>query len=299
MFRKVVFMSAILCCQSTYAGDMGSYIGNSYEFGGQALYLSPSLGAEGVHGLTNDTSGGSQITEFDYKYYWGFKLWAAYNFNTGNDVNLNWYRLSGYTSGYTGVNTSTEQTSLVDDFAILRPKWNAVNLELGQKVNAFNRSMLRFHGGISFANIITNWSASALVNNNVDRSGITKNRTFNGFGPRIGGDFGFKIVESLTAHANVAAAMLAGQQKISTYYTNFFPGRYGKHSTVVPEVDTKLAVKYQRDLLRGSLTADLGWLWTTYFDAVLSDLSTRTNNAVFNTSNFNLQGLFFGLSWKG
>ncbi|MBA3535242.1 MAG: hypothetical protein H0T84_01315 [Tatlockia sp.] len=201
--KKAAVAVLALSSSAVFAGTMGPICtpGNvtvpcertAWDFGVQALYLQTlSTGNDDYNRFNSyGTSYGSGYNSgydngydrydrhhrnFDDNWSWGFKLEGSYHFNTGNDLNVNWYHLdgrrhrnndyddnNGFVSHYhpeTGVNTGVavpfDNRYGYDDNNNrnrFRSRWDAVNIELGQHVDFSEWKVIRFHGGAQFARI--------------------------------------------------------------------------------------------------------------------------------------------------
>jgi hypothetical protein len=106
----------------------------------------------------------------------------------------------------------------------------------------------------------------------------------------------------LGIYANGAGAVLVGSAK-GSYSSDFVSGSTSStgfssnsQTVVAPELEAKLGLKYDYSMAQGDLTLDIGWMWVNYFNVQSSQLSTGSDIV---TSDFGLQGLFFGLKWLG
>ncbi len=299
--RLLFFIIALACwCGFSYAGTVGTPTEATYEVGGEALYLQPNYGNLNVHALKNVEPQLTTFSNFNLPYTWGFDIWAGYYFNQENDVRLVWYNLTGSGSRFEGNVVTTTDVELSNSSTFTNTQWNAVYLDLGQQVNAFSRALLRIYGGIAYVNIDTSWDGTAMAGTTPGESRFHNLRVFNGVGSRVGADVGFKLTDRLRVYNDVTLAMFAGTKRSGASFENLrTPTREGAIHTVVPEVGLKLGLNTRYKLFQGVLTVDAGWMWRTYFDAILTDLSQLQNDLTLISSNFSLQGLAFGLSWKG
>ena len=306
--KKSLLSLLLVGSSSVFAGTMGTTCDSvnatapckhtAWELGANALYLQPSLGVANIHGRRLNANGTSEFVNFDPQYAWGFEVEGAYQFNTGNDLSINWYRTSKSTSRSYGPHVTVENASLAQDAVSINPTWNAVNLELGQRVTIGELKSIRIHGGVEYANITTDWSA---VGSPVSSPSVVVypqiNRSFNGFGPRLGADLSYDWVMGLGVYANTATTLLVGTQGITSVFVSTSSA---STTAVVPELEAKFGAKYTYPMATGKVTLDLGWMWVNYFDAILSDKSDAISKKPdVYTSNFGLQGLFFGLKWAG
>lgn len=118
--------------------------------------------------------------------------------------------------------------------------------------------------------------------------------SFNGFGPRLGVDYKYVSPCGLGGYAKGAVAMLAGTTK-SNYVGDGVVGLNTSLSRVIPAIDAKLGLNYERPVYSGIITADIGWLWVNYINAL--PYASGPGKTAGNTSSFELQGLYFGLNY--
>lgn len=312
--NKIALVVLTSTSSAIFAGTMGPVCnpGNvsvpcersAWEIGGHALYLKPSysnsLGYVG-------TQSSEVIPVVSYvknapEWHWGFEVEGAYYFNTGNDLNLNWYHLGDNT---TVVDADAifgfGQRSMDPDTATIVPNWDAVNLEFGQQIDFGPFKNLRLHGGAQYARMKTNKIHTVRDPDGVQGDINNEVLQYTGFGPRIGADMSYGFVNGFGIYTNVAAAVLGGSSKFNSTRANiFFPDAIiisASSNTVVPEIEAKLGVNYIHPLAQGLLTLDVGYMWLNYFQALPLMETTATNIA--SDSSFSLQGPYAGLKWVG
>ena len=317
-FFKTITVSLILGTNVVCAGTMGpvcspasvtvpcKYMG--WDLGVDALYLQPSYGeALGYLGTTNDVNTGeiTGMVKNNPKWTWGFKLEAAYHFNTGNDFNLNWYHLGKKTTEVNANNIiGFGQRSMDTNVAAITPQWDAVNIEFGQHVDFCLLKNIRFHGGAQYARIKT----EKLNTNTVSILGDSNDEIMysSSFGPRIGTDLLYAWDNGFSIYANTATAILVGTSKFNSLVQNSDFPEFGltyhaNKRSIIPELEAKLGINYTYTAGPGSLLLNLGYMWVNYFHAqpnmihqgpgVPSNYATEVNFAV--------QGPYAGLKWVG
>jgi hypothetical protein len=304
--KKTAVAVLALGSSAVFAGTMGPVCtpGNvtvpcektAWDFGAYALYLEPVYDANFGYRRLNPTLADGVSTRFgnlDPKWGWGFKLEGSYHFNTGNDLNVNWYHFEHETTRtYAGVvqfnGAALGPFSVYNRF---EPKWDAVNIELGQHVDFGEFKNIRFHGGFQYARVETDYRDAA--------TGVYLNSTkhkFNGFGPRVGVDMAYDLGNGFGIYANGASAILVGDSKFNSNIA-VFPASYtlsGSKRTIVPELEAKVGAKYTYAMAQGDLTLDGGWMWVNYFN--VNHFVTLTD---VKESNFAVQGPYVGLKWVG
>src|SRR3990167_8564006 len=127
--KKTAVAVLALGSSAVFAGTMGPVCtpGNvtvpcektAWDVGGQALYLQPMYNSNFV--ATGGLSGADRQAAAQ-SWGWGFQIEGSYHFNTGNDIDVNWYHL----------NNSQSLTLGNGLIASVRPEWDQVNVELGQ-----------------------------------------------------------------------------------------------------------------------------------------------------------------------
>jgi len=294
--KKTAVAVLALGSSAVFAGTMGPVCapGNvtipcektAWDFGAQALYLQPTY--TGDFGYRNHvvTAGvGTVIENVEPKWGWGFQIEGSYHFNTGNDLNLNWYHWNKSTTrawtSTTGTYTGTNYT--------FEPKWDAVNFEVGQHIDFSDMKNLRLHAGVEYARIHHN------LNVVVTSQNVADSVSYNGFGPRVGADLGYDIGNGFGVFANSAASLLIGtaKQGITGYTGANTALNYSLSRTqMAPELEGKLGVNYNYAMAQGDLGLDVGYMWVNYWN-------TQTVAITGESHDFALNGIFFGAKWVG
>ncbi|KTC67787.1 major outer membrane protein [Legionella birminghamensis] len=296
--KKTALAVLVSVSSSSFAGTMGPICqpGNvtvpcpstAWDIGIQALYLKPSYSANTIY-IGSLITGDRQLrNEFRPEWDWGFKLEGSYHFNTGNDLNVNWYHYSERT---TRTFLLSSQTFLIDIpfTSSAKPEWDAVNFEFGQHVDFGDYKDIRFHGGFQYLRLEHDVKNFYSLNATTYRS----NLEFKGFGPRVGMDMTYNFNDAFAIYANGAAALLVGDSDINHHSPTTGLHTSASKWTTVPELEAKTGAKYNHLLGTGVLTLDAGYMWVNYFNAqhALSDIPEETNVA-FN-------GPYIGLKWLG
>lgn len=297
---------------SVFAGSMGPVCapGNvtvpcerpAWDFGGKALYLESSFGAANFPDYYTTPAGVENYQNRGNLWGWGFMLEGSYHYNSGNDVNLNWYHLNSsrsvsLPSGFvTDVFSGTEGTAAIT--ITTKPTWDAVNLEFAQHVDYSPRSSVRFHGGAEYVRLklfrIDNaYATNAPVLGYVI---VNKDWEYNGFGPRAGADAFYGFANGLSIYAKSALGLYAGTSSFHSSTNIVLTGLTRNLSSMIiaPELEAKLGGSYTYSFGQGDLSLDAGWMWINYFGPLTNAFSESVHS-----ENFGLQGPFLGLKWVG
>ncbi|WP_133129663.1 Lpg1974 family pore-forming outer membrane protein [Legionella yabuuchiae] len=320
-FKKTLLTTLILSSCVSYAGTMGPVCKpgdvtvpcerKAWDIGIQALYLRSTYSDDASWLGANRAPVGDGFTDRFVEnapgWTWGFKLEGSYHFNTGNDINLNWYHLDKKTTIRTLSNLPEVSNFNSRDVTTisLTPRWDAVNLEVSQHVDLGAFKNVRLHGGVQYARMnltATTVNSDSFVDpiQNVVLQSIQQfETTYDGFGPRIGSDLIYDFNSNFAVYAKGAAALLIGQGDFSNSLSSndvndpdpFFAS--GSKTALVPELEAKLGLQYNVAVAQGDLSIDLGYMWVNYFQA---QVYQHEFDDLYD-SNFGLHGPYLGLKW--
>ena len=143
---------------------------------------------------------------------------------------------------------------------------------------------------------------------------------YTGIGPRIGVDMTGVMSKHFSIIGEFATSIFVGSMHSTTTFYSYGGGKTTPSATdmadqskmtIVPELDTKLALAYDVDFKSGSsVTFQAGYMLRTYLDGIDQVVPTALVPGAFNggviaietegnvQSNFNLSGPFVKMSWS-
>ncbi len=221
---------------------------SAWDVGVDALYL------RGEDYSTGAAAGSSTATNNRLDYGWGVRFEGSYHFGTGNDVTLNWSHYDKRSTISVGPVTYTS-------------KFDIVNLEFGQHVDAGEKVDMRFYGGLQWVDI-TDLTTGTPVTNFITQA----------FGPRGGLTTTYNFGNGFAVYGDGSVAFLVGDQNMNPNrtYSTFLSG------------NANVGVAYTHAMAQGDLTARVGW--------GVTHINPNTN-ALANGHGWS--GFNFGLKWVG
>ena len=320
-----------MCLMASQTSVSGmANLSNAWEVGASLLYLQPSLGGNGLGyssygsyaGADNwqvirSTNGENRIYNVTPDWTTGFQIDGAYYFNDRNDVSINWYHLDETVDK--NLPPSLFSGNLDGFYASrmhLGTRWDAVVIELAKHFRFSENKLVRLHTGVEFARIKNTFKSYPKVFTDAAPYLVVKDvLQYTGLGPRLGADFKYRVNQVWDLYAKFAGSVLVGTIKENLNgirdYSNSIYGliifgnanyNFSQNYTVVPELDGKLGITYDYAFSQGKLTADLGYLWMNYLKSISSYTGigiVASSVGIPTQTNFNLNGLYFNLTWKG
>lgn len=300
---------------------------NVWQLGVTGLYLQPSFGGNGLGYSTYsnygyDLNGNlisvngavNHLSNIQPSRQWAFALDGSYGFGNGNDVDISWFHLNNNTNDSLPQGTlfAGSASALYAGNIKLNTSWDAVNVVVGQRINFSDTRNIRLHIGLQGADInakFTNFPRRTPTGNPIFIT--TDNLTYRGIGPRAGGEFNWLAGRGFGVYIQGAGSLLVGtaRQSVDGYrniggFNLYSTGNYNQsnHGVVVPELEGKLGIKYDYPVKNAVVGLDVGYLWVTYLNALVSQVGSGVvSSAISNSSasNFNMNGLACTLTVSG
>lgn len=325
-FKKMALVILTVSNSCAYAVSIPSDR-NTWTLGASALYLKSSFGGNGL-GYSSFSNYGADfynnprevngapnhLSNILPKWDWGFQVEMGYQCGAGNDIDINWSHFDNTTHGHLPQGTlfAGSANTLYADALTVAPRWDAVNIEIGQSIRFNDFQKLRIHAGVEFAQVRAIFINSPKLTPTADPIFITADKiSYKGFGPRIGGDFTYGVGCGFGIYAKGAASLLVGKakQNITGYhdltgFNLYSTGNFiqSNSSVVVTELEAKLGLKYNYAFDCSNIGLDLGYMWVTYLNALVSQVGAGiVSSSISNSSaaNFDLNGVYLGFTWTG
>lgn len=300
---------------------------NQWHAGVSALYLRPNFGGNnlGYSSFSNygtdffnhqvEINGASNyLNKVAPNRAWGFQLEAGYEFCDGYDLDIRWFHWDNVTHGNLPEGTlfAGSASALYAGKLDVKPEWNAVDLELGQRFDLNPMNILHLNAGLEFAKIQTTFTNYPMLNPTGSPIFITHDTlTYTGFGPYISGDYTFNTCVGLDFYAKASSGLLVGtaKQSVSGYrdlggFNLYSTGNYNQSNSnvIVPKFSANFGLKYDLKLCQGNLNFDLGYMFVSYLGALVSQVGAGVVSSSISTSsstNFNLNGPYLGVTYSG
>lgn len=271
-----------------------------FTIGADALYLQPSV-PNGAYNFTANTATtvtapfitNGSINSVDPTYHWGFDVTAAYRIcGTGNDISATWTHLSQNSDSDTVhlvgvVNPLTEVNGNADVTGSLQFNYDAVDVDVGQRVNFGDYFQFRTFAGVRWAQVEDDSTVNAIYSSAVaipviqSSQHFEQNSKFDGIGPQAGFDGRYCLGYGFGLDANLTASLLVGKTDNDVRYTQLPAAAttvasrvvdltVNTKDRVVPAIDASLGLDYTYNFNncdRSSLVIQAGWKVVNYFDA--------------------------------
>ena len=290
-----------------------SFGGNGFGYSSFGNYSSTDLNGQFVG--SSDPKAQNLINNVQPKWSWGLGLEVAYQFQADNFAALSWYHLG------TGVDrTLPAGTVFAGNLAgfyageiQLYTQWNAVNIEMAHSIPLVDRTGASIRAGVAFAKIRNQFRSYPQRLASGSPEFVTSDTlSYSGFGPRLIGILAYDTKYGPGVYLAAGGSLLVGS---ATQSTNGFQdvssssgtllystGNYSKANTgvVVPEFEAKLGATYDLHLAKNIVHFNVGYLWIAYLNAMVGYTGVGVVGAgVPTSSNFDLNGLYVGVQWRG
>ncbi|MDI1351379.1 MAG: Lpg1974 family pore-forming outer membrane protein, partial [bacterium] len=165
-----------------------------WSLGLQGLYLNIAEGANRSYRLA---AAAPAVIPLNNQWDWGYKAEGSFQFNTGNDVIVNWTHFNS-TLRQGGFATPFSVEAIVPYGLNNQSRFDQVNVAMGQSVDFSVTNKMRVYGGLQYANIQendTNIFPAPLPFRTAPNLGGTyyDNTNYKGVGPVIGVDYAYDL----------------------------------------------------------------------------------------------------------
>lgn len=283
-----------------------------WELGADALYLNSIYSAG--KGLQQSGAIATRFRDTQNDWNWGYRLVGAYHFNTGNDVTINYMHFSssgdkGNLLGFTPIPISGGLLQVPMNYES-RDRLDQVNVVLGQHVDISMRDKMRFYGGMQYANIQATsnsyFAANPIVNIVLGGSGLSQfdNTDYKGFGPSVGIDYSYDIINGLSFTANGGGSLLYGTTHyhagyVATAVNAIITQVSARRKAIVPSLEAKLGLNYAYPMAQGIVNIDAGYQVVNYFKPLNSQTIPLAGASPITSVNYGVYGPYFGLKYVG
>jgi Legionella pneumophila major outer membrane protein precursor len=326
--KKTAVAVLALSSSVAFAGTMGCTPGSvtvpcemtAWDFGIAALYYEPAYDSGGTYNQLfqyhqNGNNEAFWMNDYDPDWGWGFKLTGSYHFDTGNDLTVDWYHYDQTTNQAWQFNDFGGRNDNFWLYLDNKVRWDAVNIEYGQHMDAGMSNDLRVHGGVTIVSLKNSPNAWIRDFGGGVGSGqhvfIYNEAKYNGVGVRGGVDFSRDFQNGLKGYVKTAVGLTTGKAKFHTWVrgTGFAaPGAtntffiHGEHNKVVGQLEGSIGGTYTMPMSNGNVIFDIGWNFINYFNA-MHGFSFAAGTGAFAPSivesDQGFQGPSFGVKWIG
>ncbi|MBA2711219.1 MAG: hypothetical protein H0U57_11580 [Tatlockia sp.] len=286
-------------------GDVTVPCESSYwDLGVQALYFKPTYSTDRGYERSS-TIGNYKKNEPNWG--WGYRVVGSYHYQTGNDFTMSLIQFDQGTNngGFSG--QTSYSTSFLPFNLDLRNRFDQVNFVLGQHVNMGLKKNARFFGGLQYAKIRVEERRdftlvpAALLQQRANGLQQYHNSEVYGFGPVIGIDYSYNLINGFSLTANTASSLLKGVSRFANGFKISPTGliRFNdslSYKLVVPSFEAKLGLAYANEWPSGILNLEGGFQAINYFNVFRERDQYSTHPG---KTDFGLYGPYFGAKWIG
>lgn len=332
MNSKMSSLSIGLCLtisSATFAGGMvaDETTGNvtvpcqrsAFQLGLYGMYFIPGYSDQLSYIFSNSTVSNNSTRSNNINIHvnehwnWSGMIEGGYHFNCGNDIMVSWFHAQNSDNqNFISSNLSLSPLNIFDNFQYRNSSsskltFNRFDAEMGQQVYFGEVKDIRFHGGFEYVQLefASNTNGTGVINASFTQT-LNKAVKFNGFGPRIGMDLAYYMLNGLSVYGKGSIAALVGKSystNVSGYTTPsvFAPGlttvwNDKRDNQIVPVLSLKTGFKYTKIVYQNVYSLDVGYLWSDYI-AIAQNLNPNTGRP--SDANFYLQGPYVGIRWLG
>lgn len=281
-----------------------------FSVGADILWLRPSA-SNTTYNISSVTPPPFLVTTTDVQsvnpsYHWAFDITAAYRIPcTGNDISVLWTHMGTDSSSddiaFTTPGTLTGVTTVDGSVDY---KYDAVDLDLGQRVNFGDYFNFRIFAGVRGVNTEENFDRTQVSTEETGGVATTtildQNSKFRGFGPQMGIEGRYCLGYGFGIDAGTTLSALVGRTDNSATYTAFtseaptvvatIDVSADRKNRVVPALDMNLGADYTfnfNNCSRSSLVIQAGYKVIHYWGAHDLLASTVDSTAFIPTAGFN------------
>jgi len=285
----------------------------SWEMGAEALYWK-NCSCDWEYGLLRDSEGQTTaVGLLNPDYDWGFRvLGGYYSCDSCNFLTLDWVY---WRSTNTITRTAPAGQTIVDaNLSIttgkfkIRSHYNRVNLRGG--IYLYRGCDINFYtyAGVRWVDIEEKRQIDGFATQQTGQPVLAASRTkadFWGVGLEVGVGASYYLGCNFYLNGNIGGSTALGERRFLSRLTdqatihNSETINYPTRTIVVPGVDLRLGVSYKYDCSCFSITGEIGYEHTTYFNAMIfrqaGNVGSITPLPEFVCSNWGVGGPFASL----
>ena len=177
------------------------------------------------------------------------------------------------------------------------------SIEAGREISANEALDIRLFGGLRFADIDQMFTATLQQDTPVIR---TSDSSFDGFGPYVGGEVDYEVVDGLSLFGRAAGSLLLGNSKAEAqeiFDVNSSRVSRENDAVTAPVLELALGVKWDYDFNNStSMGLSAGYEIQQWYNVISSDIrfTNDTTLAGFSdggSADLGLNGFFLGLDF--